>query len=227
MTDIRDFSFSDHALQFDTHIGSSIPGYQDLRALSVDVAPRFICAGSNVYDIGCSTGTHLRSIHDKLAGRRSGVHFHGVDIEPSFTELWSDLMTPTLTYTHADARELDIKCASFVLSLFTIQFLSSANKLPMLTRIHEGLIDGGCFLIAEKVLAKSGRMQDALSFPYYDFKQSNGFTADEILAKERSLRGQMTLWTETEMETTLCRCGFKDVQRVWGRFPFFCWLALK
>jgi tRNA (cmo5U34)-methyltransferase len=227
MTDIQDFSFSDHATHFDNHIGLSIPGYQDLREIAVDVAPRFICARSNVYDIGCSTGTHLRSIHDRLVGRRSGVNFHGVDIEPSFAELWSDLTTPTLTYTHADARALDIKCASFVLSLFTIQFLGSADKLPMLKRIHEGLIDGGCLLIAEKVLAQSGRMQDALSFPYYDFKQSNGFTADEILTKERSLRGQMTLWTETEAETHLQRCGFQDVQRVWGHFPFFCWLALK
>jgi tRNA (cmo5U34)-methyltransferase len=227
MTDIQDFSFSDHAPQFDNHIGLSIPGYQDLREIAVDVAPRFVCAGSNVYDIGCSTGTHLRSIHDKLVGRRSDVHFHGVDIEPSFTELWSDLMTPALTYTRADALEVKIQSASLVLSFFTIQFLRSADKLTMMKRIHEGLIDGGCLLIAEKVLARSGRMQDALSFPYYDFKQSNGFTADEILTKERSLRGQMTLWTETEMETALSRSGFKDVQRVWGYFPFFCWLALK
>jgi tRNA (cmo5U34)-methyltransferase len=227
MTDITDFSFRDHAHQFDTHIWLSIPGYEDLRALAVELAPRFISSGSNVYDVGCSTGTHLRSIHDKVVGRRVEVHFHGVDIESKFSAHWLDLMTPSLTYANADARGLLVERASFVLSLFTIQFLSSADKLPMLTRIHEGLIDGGCFLIAEKVLAQSGRMQDALSFPYYDFKQSNGFTADEILTKERSLRGQMTLWTETEMETALRRCGFQDVQRVWGYFPFFCWLALK
>jgi tRNA (cmo5U34)-methyltransferase len=227
MTDIRDFSFGDHALRFDSHIGSSIPGYQGLRALAVEIAPRFISADSNVYDIGCSTGTHLRSIHEKLAGRRAGVRFHGVDIEPGFTERWSDLMTPTLTYTRADALKVEIQSASFVLSLFTVQFLRSADKLPMMKKLHGGLLDGGCLLIAEKVLAKSGRMQDALSFPYYDFKQSKGFSADEILAKERSLRGQMTLWTEAETETYLQSCGFQDVQRVWGHFPFFCWLALK
>jgi tRNA (cmo5U34)-methyltransferase len=227
MTDTRDFSFGTHAHQFDDHLESSVPGYRDLCKCIVGIAPRFVCSGSNVYDLGCSTGRTVRSMHDELVERRSDVHFYGVDIEPNFSTHWSDLTTPDLFYVNADAREIVTENASLVISLFTVQFFRTGDKMPMLKKIHAGLIDGGCFLIAEKILAETGRLQDALTFPYYDFKQSNGITADEILSKERSLRGHMTLWTETEIETSLRACGFRDIQRIWGRFPFFCWLALK
>lgn len=227
MTEAHDFSFHDHAGHFDNHIGLSIPGYRNLRSIAVEIAPRFVSKGTNVYDIGCSTGTHLRSIYEKIRDRRSDVHLHGLDIEPSFKMHWDALRDSNLNYSISDARRANIKRASLVLSMFTVQFLPPGDKLPLLKRVHDGLIDGGCLLIAEKVLAGTGRMQDALSFPYYDYKQGNGFTADEILSKERSLRGQMTLWTETEVERNLQRCGFTDIQCVWGHFPFFCWLALK
>lgn len=227
MTETHDFSFRDHAARFDQHIGLSIPDYHGLRALSVRVSPRFIGARSNVHDIGCSTGSHLRSVYDNFNNRRPGVTFHGVDIEPQFADHWETLRTSDLIFSVADARQLAIEHASLVISMFTVQFLPSEDKVPLLKRINSGMIDGGCLLIAEKVLAETGRMQDALSFPYYDFKRANGFSAEEILDKERSLRGQMTLWSRKEIESTLRQSGFEDVQCVWGHFPFFCWLAFK
>lgn len=227
MTSTHDFSFGDHARNFDQHIALSIPGYHTLRSLISDISPRFVAAGSTVYDIGCSTGTLLRAVYDNIHPRRPDTFFTGIDIEPKFGSQWAALEAPNLTYSVADAREMHIERASLILSVFTTQFLPSSDKVPLLKRLHAGLIDGGCLLVAEKIIAGSGRMQDALTFPYYDFKQSNGFSAEEILTKERSLRGQMTLWTEAEAEATLRRCGFKDVQRIWGHFPFFCWLALK
>lgn len=227
MKKAHDFSFSDHAAGFDDHIGKSIWGLAELRRYIVNVSPRFIGSRSNVYDIGCSTGTHLRSVYDNFDGRRSEVSFQGFDIVPGFEEHWRKLEAPGLSYGVSDARHLTYQRASLVMSMFTLQFLPSADKMPLLRRVYDGVLDGGCLLIAEKVLAETGRMQDALAFPYYDFKQANGFTADEILDKERSLRGQMTLWTKPEAEGKLREAGFADVQTIWEHFPFVCWIALK
>jgi hypothetical protein len=60
-------------------------------------------------------------------------------------------------------------------------------------------VPGGALMIAEKILATTARFQDALTFPDYDFKQEQGFSAAEILEKERQLRGQMTLGTAKEI----------------------------
>jgi tRNA (cmo5U34)-methyltransferase len=227
MTRARDFSFGANAAQLDPHIQASVRDYPGLRAFTTQISSRFIGANTNVYDLGTSTGTLLRSVYDDFNHRRPGVTFHGIDLEPQFEDHWQTPRASDLTYSVADARQFDIKHASLVISIFTVQFLPAVDKVPLLKRIHAGMNDGGCLLIAEKVLAETGRMQDALTFPYYDFKRANGFSAEEILNKERSLRGQMTLWTEKEIEIALRQSGFGDVQRIWGNFPFFCWLASK
>ena len=227
MSETHDFPFGKHASTFRSHIGSSIPDYAGACKIPSQLAPRFIAADTTVYDFGCSTGEVLHSVCDAFGERRPGVTFHGIDIEPAFAEQWQKLQAPNLTYSIGDIRQIEIERASLVISMFTVQFIPVPDKVALLKRIHAGMIDGGCLLIAEKVLAETGRMQDALTFPYYDFKRANGFTADEILDKERSLRGQMTLWTKSEAERTLRKSGFTDVQAIWAHFPFVCWLAFK
>ncbi len=227
MNEIHDFSFAKHAHGFDPHIRDSIWALADFWKYATAISPRFIAANTRVYDCGTSSGSFLKSVYDDFSERRPGVTFHGIDIEPAFAEQWQKLKAPSLTYTVGDIRQIEIERASLVISMFTVQFIPGPDKIPLLKRIHAGMIDGGCLLIAEKVLAETGRMQDALTFPYYDFKRANGFTAEEILNKERSLRGQMTLWTKSEAERTLRKSGFSDVQAIWAHFPFVCWLAFK
>jgi tRNA (cmo5U34)-methyltransferase len=82
-------------------------------------------------------------------------------------------------------------------------------------------------MIAEKVLASSARLQDALTFPYYDYKLERGFSAAEILDKERNLRGQMTLWTASELGQALRCAGFREIEPMWACFPFVGLLAIK
>jgi hypothetical protein len=50
--------------------------------------------------------------------------------------------------------------------------------------------------------------------------QQNGFTAEDILNKERQLRGYMTSNTEAELKALLAEAGFGATQEVWRRFPF-------
>jgi len=101
------------------------------------------------------------------------------------------------------------------------------DKLPLLRRIYGGLVEGGALIIAEKTLAETSRVQDACTFPYYDYKLVRGFSAQEILDKERQLRGRMTLWTERELRAALRRVGFCELQSFWRSHMFAGYLALK
>ena len=130
---------------------------------------------------------------------------------------WERLRARNLRYEVADARTYQgYDDLSLVLSVLTIQFIRPLDKLPLLQRIYDGMVEGGAMIIAEKTLAVSARLQDALAFPYYDYKLRQGFSEKDILDKERSLRGKMTLWTEAELKLALLQVGFREMNRSGG-----------
>ena len=108
-----------------------------------------------------------------------------------------------------------------------MQFIRPADKLALLKRIHDGLVEGGALIIAEKTLAETPRLQDALNSSYYDFKRRQGFSPEQILDKERRLRRLMTPWTEAELRKALNQVGFREISLFWSRLFFVGLLALK
>ena len=226
---VIDFSFAAHAGEFDSHIRSSIPGYEDgLLPACVALSRRFVQPSTRVIDVGCSTGHLIASIRNANMVARPDVEYVGIDSISDFDVHWSKVMSEDLRFETCDARSYrGFRNASLVYSLFTIQFIRGADKLPLLRRIHEGLVDGGALIIAEKTVAETGRVQDAVTFPFYDLKLGQGFSEKDILDKERSLRGHMTLWTEAELKTALREVGFREIEPIWRNYMFVGLLALK
>jgi tRNA (cmo5U34)-methyltransferase len=225
---VVDFSFRDHAKDFDSHIGRSIPGYDELGRTCVRLSRRFVQTGTTVVDVGCSTGRLLASIQDHNQGARPDVNYVGLDRVQDFCVHWSRLEKANINFEVCDARSyLGFKNLSLAYSLFTIQFIRPPDKIPLLRRIYDGLVEGGALIIAEKSLAESARLQDALVGPYYDYKLEQGFSEKELLDKERSLRGQMTLWTEAELKRKLRQIGFREIELIWRNLAFVGLLALK
>jgi len=225
----KDFSFGDHAPKFDSHIRASIPGYEDvLLPMCVGLSHRFVQPGTRVVDVGCSTGHLLAKIRNVNSASRVGVEYVGIDCESNFAEQWKKRRSRNIGFQACDARTYEgFKNVSLALSLFTVQFIRSADKLHLLSRIYAGLVDGGALIIAEKTAAETGRLQDALASYYYDVKRKRGFTPEQILDKNRSLQGQMTPWTDAELEATLIQVGFREVAPIWRSLMFVGILALK
>ena len=86
---------------------------------------------------------------------------------------------------------------------------------------------GGALILAEKLLAVTPMMQDAITFPYYDGKLRRGFDAKHVLDKERSLRGVMTCWTLDELVGKLRQVGFGPIQIIWARCLFMAIVAAR
>jgi tRNA (cmo5U34)-methyltransferase len=226
---VLDFSFAAHARGFDQHISTSIPGLEDLRTKCVGLSRRYVQNGSIVVDIGCSTGALLRSFRNENQPARPSVNYVGIDTEPSFYEQWQKGCTDDVRFEVCDARSFDgFENMSLACSHFTMQFIPERDRLSLLRQVHNGLNEGGALVIAEKVLAESAEFQDILTFSYYDFKRQS-YSAEEILDKERSLRGHMILWKESQWKDTLCEAGFQaeTIQRFWQNYLFVAMIAIK
>jgi tRNA (cmo5U34)-methyltransferase len=223
----KNFSFADHAPKFDSHIRSSIPEYAALIRDCVGLSVRYVQSDTTVLDIGCSSGHLIASIRKANELAHADVDYVGIDCEPNFIPQWDRRRARKLRYEVGDVRFYPIENVSIACSLFTVQFLRPADKLPLLRRICDGLVEGGALMIAEKTLAETARLQDAMTFPYYDYKRGRGFSPESILDKERSLRGQMTLWTESELRAVLHQAGFREINPIWRSSLFVGFLALK
>src|SRR6478735_1187986 len=57
---IADFAFGEKvAAVFDDMLDRSVPFYQEMQRMIVEMAKDFAVAGTNIYDLGCSTGTTM------------------------------------------------------------------------------------------------------------------------------------------------------------------------
>jgi tRNA (cmo5U34)-methyltransferase len=227
---VHDFSFADHANDFDRHIRDSIRGLHDLRGMCTGLSRNFIQNDANVIDLGCSTGVQLWSIREANQASRPRANYIGIDRERKYAGQWRERRASNLRFEVGDVLSFNFENASLVTSLFTMQFvIPLQERVPLLQRIHDGLIDGGALIIAEKVHANSGVFEQMLTFDYYDFKRQSGFSAEEILDKQQSLRGQMVLWEETTLMSALHEAGFHPrwVQRFWQNYLFLALIAMK
>ena len=229
MKENPDFSFGAMASSFDDHISHSIRGYKDLRSDCVSFSQYFIQPNTKVLDIGCSSGEFLRSVRDHNQKRYASTEYIGLDIEDNVQEQWLSRKDNNISYRKQNIIDYPgYENLSVVFSLFTLQFISERERLPLVKRIYDGLNEGGALILSEKVHAKNAKIQDMLTFVYYDFKR-NSFSSDEILDKEKSIRDQMHLWSEYKIFEMLRAAGFasNNLQLFWRNHLFIGILAWK
>lgn len=211
------FSFSTIE-NFDEHINNSIFGYSTLINSIVKISDYFIDEKTNIYDIGCSTGSLLCQIKD----RQKTGNYYGIEIEKNIIK-----QREGVNILNLDIREIDIfNNASMITSIFTLQFIPKKDRHNIIKKVYDGLNSGGCFIMAEKIISESAKIQDIFTFQYYDFK-SNTFTSDEILSKEKDLRKIMKPSSLEDNLKMLSLVGFKTYDIFWKSFNFAAIIAIK
>lgn len=211
------FSFSTIE-NFDEHINSSIFGYSTLINSIVKLSDYFIEEKTNIYDIGCSTGSLLSQIRE----RQGYGNYYGIEIE-------KNIIKPRegINILNLDVRDIDIfNNASMITSIFTLQFIPKKDRYSIIKKIYDGLNSGGCFIMAEKTISESAKIQEIFTFQYYDFK-SNTFTSEEILSKEKDLRRIMKPTSLDDNLKMLSLAGFKTYDIFWKSFNFTAIIAIK
>lgn len=210
-----DFDFN-KINDFDDHINHSIPNYDILQDAIKSISRFYQTNGSNVYDIGCSTGRLLREIDH-----------NGLRIGYDISNLIPTESTENLIYKKIDLIEdFEIENASVVFSIFTLQFIPFNYRLKILQAIYKGLNEGGILIITEKIIQPIGRIENLMTFSYYDYKSKN-FDYSQIMQKEKSLRTVMHPLEEDENRTLFLSAGFDSMYCFYQMFNFKGWILTK
>lgn len=203
---------------FDDHINKSIPNYDILISSIKSISEYFYSKNTTIYDLGCSTGKLLKSL--PFDCRKVGYDNSNL-LPPSGDD-------PNLEFHNVNLNDKDlfIKNASIVYSIFTMQFLDPLKRKQYLTRIYEGLVSGGCLIIAEKVYQEYGLAQEVFSFSHYDYKLQQ-FNGEDILRKEKELRYNMKPMEDSQLQHLIKGCQFRIVTPFWQMFNFKAYLAIR
>ena len=228
-----DFTFAQREEGFDEHIDKSIRGYQDLLSDIVSLSRYFVEKETNVYDIGCSTGKLTEAMLKKNQDIED-VHYYGIEVADGFVgdmksreiKLNSDYSWNKIKFLHEDVRDSMISNASLITSVFTLQFMSMRDRLPMIKKVYNGLNEGGAFIFAEKTICENAKFQEMITFNFYDYKRKF-FDTKDIMDKEQTLRNIMKPNTWKQIEKYIYDAGFKDVQPFWRNHMFVGAIAVK
>lgn len=228
---MTDFTFAHREEGFDEHINWSIRGYSDLLKDVIAFSRYFVENDTNVVDIGCSTGKVTQALMEYNKDHASRAHYVGVEIAEGFID---DLnkrgdtlgKTGSVEFVFDDIRNYRFDNCSLVTSIFTLQFMSKKDRARVIKDIYNGLNSGGGFIFAEKIDCENARLQDMMTFNYYDFKRDK-FEYDDIMTKEQTLRNMLKPNTWREIEDMLNFAGFKAVEQSWRNHNFVGAIAIK
>ena len=228
---MTDFTFAHREEGFDEHINWSIRGYSDLLKDVIAFSRYFVEDDTNVVDIGCSTGKVTQALMEYNKDHASRAHYVGVEIAEGFVD---DLnkrgdtlgKTGSVEFVFDDIRNYRFENCSLVTSIFTLQFMSKKDRARVINEIYQGLNFGGGFIFAEKIDCENARLQDMMTFNYYDFKREK-FDYDDIMTKEQTLRNMLKPNTWNEIKDMLEFAGFTAVEQSWRNHNFVGAIAIK
>jgi len=228
---IADFKFSKEvATVFDDMLSRSVPFYAETQRMIGEMAGDFVKSGTNVYDFGCSTGTTMLALHDRVP---KDVKFIGVDNSEDMLVRCRDKLAAGGFDRPFELRAADLNAgvtvenASLALMILTLQFIRPLQRERLMADIYRGLNDQGCLIVVEKVLGEDSLFNRLFIRYYYDMKRRNGYSEMEIAQKREALENVLIPYTLLENRELLLRTGFRYVDVFFKWYNFCGLLALK
>jgi len=212
--------------QFETHVEKSVPFYSEGHDLVAKLSDYFVKEDSICYELGSSTG----KLSYKLALRHEGKNgqFIGLEIEEDMVKKAEDSYHhDSLDFECVDINTAVFEKADLIVAYYTVQFVHPKQRQALIDKVYESLNWGGAFIMYEKVRANDARFQDIMTGLYTEYKLDQGYTAEEIVAKSKSLKGVLEPFSTQGNLDMLKRSGFVDILSVQKYVNFEGFLAIK
>jgi tRNA (cmo5U34)-methyltransferase len=163
------------AAVFDDMINRSVPFYEEVLRLLVDLILSRPERELRVLDLGSSTARLLLALHS--ASDRP-LRLRGIDNSPAMIERarkkCAAFGAEEIEMIEGDILETPIEGEDVVVANYTLQFIRPIQRPGLVRRICEGLRAGGEFYFSEKVVFEDRRLDKAMIDIYYDYKRRQG-----------------------------------------------------
>jgi tRNA (cmo5U34)-methyltransferase len=227
----RDFVFDRQTADvFDDMVGRSVPFYDEFQRMTAEIAADFAVPGTNLYDLGCSTGTTLTAL-DPLVDPK--VHFIGVDNSKEMLDKAREKLgrlgrRRRHELVHADLHELPpVENASVVILTLTLQFVRPLYRQQLIRTICEGTTKQGVLILVEKVTEADTLFNRLFIKYYYDLKRRNGYSDLEIAQKREALENVLIPYRVEENRDLVLSAGYTKFQVFFRWYNFCGMLAVK
>lgn len=225
---------------FEDMLSRSIPQYEVMRNAVVTLIVKNIKhVGFNLLDIGCSDGLMLDRLVSAFENNRDYVAFShgrfvGIDVSEPMLKKCKERFKD---YENVYIRNCNI-CTEFpfiisgdnydaITSVLSIQFTPIEYRQKIIQNVYDNLREDGVFIMVEKVLGNTARLNDIFVDSYYDMKRSNGYSQEQIDRKRLSLEGVLVPVTSDWNADLLKQAGFKQVDVFWRWMNFVGYIAIK
>ena len=208
----------------------SVPFYLEMQRMMTEIAADFAVPGTNVYDLGCSTGTTLINLDRVLP---DDVNFVGIDdsndmlikcrsnFETAGVKRKYDLELVDLN------RGVKLENPYVVVLCLTLQFIRPLYREKLIEDIYSQMNENGCLILIEKVLGEDSMFNRQFIKYYYDYKRRNNYNEMEIAQKREALENVLIPYKLMENRELLLNTGFRYVETFFKWYNFCGMVSVK
>ena len=222
---VQDFDFGVKTAQvFDDMLNRSVPFYQEIQRMLLELTLAYAQNGTAVYDLGCSTGNTLIALDAALPPtvRLVGVDNSAEMLHKAREKFSHYRMKRRIKLVCADFnRKVDVPGGSVVIMNLSLQFVRPIHRHRVVAKIARELRGGGCLLLVEKVLGKTSPLNRLFINKYHTFKERSGYSQLEIAQKREALENVLIPYRLEEDKELLRSEGFEQVD-VFFKWYNFC-----
>jgi len=229
---IATFEFNAEVTQvFDDMIARSVPFYNEIHKIIVDIYKKLNLQKEIVYDLGCSTGSTIKLLHRSLPTSERSPLFIGIDNSPSMIEECEKKLSieKELNYKliQEKLQNIELQSSKFIIMNYTLQFIPRELRLSILKKIYNSLQKGGVFIMSEKIKPECFNVHELFTDLYYDFKRRNGYSNLEIMQKREALENFLVPNTIQEQKELLKEAGFESFETLFQWYNFSSFIGIK
>lgn len=228
---VSDFKFSNKVAKvFDDMVSRSVPFYSEIQRMISEIAADHIQPGTNVYDLGCSTGTTMIGMDTMIP---DDVKFIGLDDSKEMLQKCDQKLKEAGFKRPYDLIEANmqegfkIENASVAVLCLTLQFIRPISREKVLKTIYDGLQPGGVLILAEKILAEESQFNRNFIKYYYNMKRRNNYSEMEISQKREALENVLIPYKLSENILMLRDAGFSHCEVFFKWYNFSGLIAIK
>jgi len=226
-----DFDFGKNVAEvFDDMLERSVPFYFEVQNMIADIAKEFFIEGTNIYDLGCSTGTSMLFIDKRLKDQK--YKMIGVDYSEHMLKKAKEKLEKN-SIKNYELKKSDLNDnisfanMSIAIMNLTLQFVRPLRRDLLINKIYNSLANNGCLILIEKVLCENSKLNRSFIEAYYQFKERNDYSQTEIATKRESLENVLVPYRLEENIDMLHRNGFEIVETFFRWFNFAGIIAIK